>query len=129
MDELQQMDELERELRGVRRLEDLADVDPERVERLAGAEARGDLERLREIARKLEEAGYLEREGDELTLTARGIRKIADKALRDIFARLARDRFGGHAIERRGTGAAARLLPERPGTKKRRPRISPQGHL
>jgi uncharacterized protein with von Willebrand factor type A (vWA) domain len=104
MDELQQMDELERELRGVRKLEDLADVDPERMERLAGPEARENLERLQEITRKLEEAGYLERHGEELTLTARGIRKIADKALRDIFARLKRDRFGGHVQERRGAG-------------------------
>ena len=31
-------------------------------------------------------AGYLERKGDELELTARAIRKIADKALRDVFA-------------------------------------------
>jgi uncharacterized protein with von Willebrand factor type A (vWA) domain len=104
MEELQRMDALERELKGVRRLEDLDKVDPAAVERLAGEDARRDLERLREIARKLEEAGYLEREGDQLTLTARAIRKIADKALRDIFARLKRDRFGGHAMHRRGAG-------------------------
>ncbi|MGH7388698.1 MAG: VWA domain-containing protein [Candidatus Rokuibacteriota bacterium] len=104
MDELQQMDALERELRGVRALEDLEGLDADRVEKLLGEDAREDLERLRELARRLEEAGYLEREGEELKLTARGIRKIADKALRDIFARLARDRFGGHAIERRGAG-------------------------
>ena len=54
--------------------------------------------------RKLEEAGYLEREGDELTLTARAIRKIADRALREIFVRLKRDRAGGHALHRRGAG-------------------------
>jgi uncharacterized protein with von Willebrand factor type A (vWA) domain len=104
MEELQKMDALERELKGVRRLEDLETVDPAEVERLAGEEARRDLERLQEIAKKLEEAGYLEREGDRLTLTARAIRKIADKALRDIFARLKRDRFGGHALHRRGAG-------------------------
>jgi uncharacterized protein with von Willebrand factor type A (vWA) domain len=104
MEELQRMDALERELKGVRRLEDLEKVDPAAVERLAGEDARRDLERLQEIARKLEEAGYLEREGDQLRLTARAIRKIADKALRDIFARLKRDRFGGHAMQRRGAG-------------------------
>jgi uncharacterized protein with von Willebrand factor type A (vWA) domain len=104
MEELQKMDALERELKGVRKLEDLEHVDPAQVEQLAGEEARRDLERLQEIARKLEEAGYLERDGDELTLTARAIRKIADKALRDIFARLKRDRFGGHALNRRGAG-------------------------
>jgi uncharacterized protein with von Willebrand factor type A (vWA) domain len=104
MEELQRMDALERELKGVRKLEDLDKLDPAQVEQLAGEEARRDLERLQEIAKKLEEAGYLERDGDELTLTARAIRKIADKALRDIFARLKRDRFGGHAMNRRGAG-------------------------
>ena len=104
MEELQKMDTLERELKGVRKLEDLEKVDPAAVEQLAGEDARRDLERLQEIARTLEEAGYLEREGGELRLTAAAIRKIADKALRDIFARLKRDRFGGHALNRRGAG-------------------------
>ena len=104
MDELQQMDELEREVRGVRALEDLENVDRERVERLLGPEAAEDLQRLKELTKQLEDAGYLEREGDELSLTARAIRKIADKALRDVFAVLKRDRIGGHAIERRGAG-------------------------
>ncbi|MGH7278159.1 MAG: VWA domain-containing protein, partial [Candidatus Rokuibacteriota bacterium] len=104
MDELGRMDRLEAELRGVRDAGDLERLDPGEVEALAGPEAARDLERLRELAKTLEEAGYLEREGDELTLTARAIRKIADKALGDVFARLKRDRFGGHAIARRGAG-------------------------
>ncbi|HEX9822513.1 MAG TPA: VWA domain-containing protein [Methylomirabilota bacterium] len=104
MDELQQMDELEREIRGVRALEDLEHVDRERVERLLGPEAAEDLQKLQELTRQLEDAGYLEREGDELSLTARAIRKIADKALRDVFAVLKRDRLGGHALQRRGAG-------------------------
>jgi uncharacterized protein with von Willebrand factor type A (vWA) domain len=102
MEELQELDQLERELRGVRALEDLHDIPRERLERLLGDDAAEDLERLKELARKLEEAGYLERDGDELTLTARAIRKIADKALREIFLRLKRDRVGGHAVARRG---------------------------
>ncbi|HEU4368982.1 MAG TPA: VWA domain-containing protein [Methylomirabilota bacterium] len=104
MDELAQMDELEREIRGVRALEDLENVDRERVERLLGPEAAEDLQKLQELTRQLEDAGYLEREGDELSLTARAIRKIADKALRDVFAVLKRDRLGGHALQRRGAG-------------------------
>jgi uncharacterized protein with von Willebrand factor type A (vWA) domain len=104
MEELQKMDALERDLKGVRKLEDLEKLDPAAVEQLAGEQARRDLERLQEIAKKLEEAGYLDNDGGELKLTARAIRKIADKALRDIFARLKRDRFGGHALQRRGAG-------------------------
>jgi uncharacterized protein with von Willebrand factor type A (vWA) domain len=104
MREMQRLDALEREIRGARSLEELSRIDSEEVERLAGAEAARDLQRLQEIAKQLEDAGYLEREGDTLALTARAIRKIADKALREIFTRLKRDRFGGHEIDRRGAG-------------------------
>lgn len=104
MEELQALDDLERALRGVRSLEDLDRLPPEQVERLLGEEARRDLERLSELARRLEEAGYLEGRDEALRLTARAIRRIADRALRDIFARLKRDRFGGHAIARTGPG-------------------------
>ncbi|HEV3348479.1 MAG TPA: VWA domain-containing protein [Methylomirabilota bacterium] len=104
MDELRQLDELERQIQKVRDPNDLEKIDPEQVEELLGEEAKRDLERLREMTKKLEEAGYLERKGDRLELTARAIRKIGDKALRDIFGHLKRDRFGGHALERRGAG-------------------------
>jgi uncharacterized protein with von Willebrand factor type A (vWA) domain len=104
MEELQQLDQLERQLQRVRDPNDLEKIDPQQVEQLLGEEAKRDLDRLRELTRKLEEAGYLERKGDRLELTARAIRKIGDKALRDIFGHLKRDRFGGHALERRGAG-------------------------
>ena len=104
MEEMQRHEALERELRGTRSLEDLAKLKPEDVAKLAGDEAARDLERLQEIAKRLKDAGYLEGEDDDLKLTARAIRKIADKALRDIFARLKRDRFGGHQVDRRGAG-------------------------
>ncbi len=104
MEELQRLDQLERELRGVRSPEDLQKVDREQFEQLLGPDAARDLEDLQDVTQKLEEAGYLERDGDELKLTAKAIRRIGDKALRDIFATLQRDRFGGHAIHRRGAG-------------------------
>ncbi|PYN30620.1 MAG: VWA domain-containing protein, partial [Candidatus Rokuibacteriota bacterium] len=104
MEELQQMDQLERQMRRAERAEDLAEIDPAQVEKLLGEDAARDLDKLREIAKKLEEAGYLERRGDRLELTARAIRKIADKALRDIFTHLRRDRFGRHVVSHRGAG-------------------------
>jgi uncharacterized protein with von Willebrand factor type A (vWA) domain len=104
MNELQQLDQLERQLQKVRDPNDLEKVDPQQVGELLGEDAARDLERLREMTKKLEEAGYLERKGDRLELTARAMRKIGDKALRDIFGHLKRDRFGGHALERRGAG-------------------------
>jgi uncharacterized protein with von Willebrand factor type A (vWA) domain len=104
MDEMQRLEALEREVRGVREPSDLRQIDRDEMAQLVGPDAARDLQQLQELTKKLEEAGYLERDGDELTLTARAIRKIADKALRDIFARLKRDRFGGHALNRRGAG-------------------------
>jgi uncharacterized protein with von Willebrand factor type A (vWA) domain len=104
MEEMQQLDALEREVRSTRSLEDLDRLDPAQVEKLAGEDARRELEQLQDIAKRLKDAGYLEGDDDNLTLTARAIRKIADKALRDIFARLKRDRFGGHQVDRRGAG-------------------------
>jgi uncharacterized protein with von Willebrand factor type A (vWA) domain len=104
MEELQGMDALERELREVRDPGDLERVDRAAVEQLLGPEAARELDELRALARKLEEAGYLERDGDRFTLTARAIRKIADRALREVFAALKRDRMGGHGTERRGVG-------------------------
>jgi uncharacterized protein with von Willebrand factor type A (vWA) domain len=104
MDELQQLDQLERELRDVQDPGDLERIDPEQVGQLLGEQSKRDLDELRELTRKLEEAGYLEREGDRLALTARAIRKIGDKALGDVFAVLKRDRFGRHAVSRRGAG-------------------------
>jgi uncharacterized protein with von Willebrand factor type A (vWA) domain len=104
MEDLAQMEQLEQQIRRAQGPKDIEQIDPAQVERLLGSEAARDLERLREIAKKLEDAGYLERDGDRLRLTAHAIRKIGDKALHDIFTRLKRDRFGRHALERRGAG-------------------------
>ena len=104
MDELQKMDDLERQMRRVREPGDVEGIDKEAVERLLGADAARELEQLQQLTKKLEEAGYLERKGDRLELTARAIRKIGDKALHDIFAHLKRDRFGRHVVDHRGAG-------------------------
>src|SRR5439155_742016 len=61
MEELQGMDQLERQLRRAESPADLEQIDPAQVAELLGEEAVRDLEKLREIAKKLEEAGYLER--------------------------------------------------------------------
>jgi uncharacterized protein with von Willebrand factor type A (vWA) domain len=57
---------------------------------------------MERIMRELEDRGLLERGEEGLQLTARGMRRIGQKALGDLFARLRKDRFGEHAIPRRG---------------------------
>ena len=109
MDELQKVDTLQQQLQDVGKAGSLQDVDAETLEAILGPEGRQELEKLRELERRLEEAGYLKRQGDRLELTAKGVRKIGSKVLRDIFNRLKIGRHGGHPTERRGIGIEARL--------------------
>ena len=101
---LQAMDRLEDALSDVDSPADLAAIDRDEVRDLLGDDAARDLEALDDLARRLEEAGYLTRDGERLELTPRGTRRIGQKVLDDLFARLQRDAFGGHRIDRGGRG-------------------------
>jgi uncharacterized protein with von Willebrand factor type A (vWA) domain len=107
MDELQKIDVLQEQLADVGRRGSLEDVDAEALEQILGPEGRLELEKLRELERRLEDAGYLRRKGDRLELTPKGIRKIGLKALQDIFNRLKIGRHGGHRTDRWGLGIEA----------------------
>ena len=107
MDELQKVDKLQEQLANVGRQGSLEDVDAEALAQILGPEGQRELEKLRELERRLEEAGYLRRKGDRLELTPKGIRKIGLKALQDIFNRLQIGRQGGHRTDRRGVGIEA----------------------
>ena len=98
------MERLEDALTDVDAPGDLADIDRDQVRELLGDDAVRDLDTLDDLARRLEEAGYLTRDGDRLELTPRGSRKIGQKVLDDLFARLQRDAFGGHRLDRGGRG-------------------------
>ena len=102
MSELQDMDQLERQIQEVMRRGNLDDLDLDEIERLLGEEARKNLEQLKEIARMLEEAGFIRRNGDRMELTPRGIRKIGQKALKEVFANLKKDRLASHELYEAG---------------------------
>jgi uncharacterized protein with von Willebrand factor type A (vWA) domain len=104
MDNMQQLDRLERDLRGAEEEADLDRIDAEQLRRLLGDDAGDSLEQLKQLRKLLEDAGYVEKRGDKYELTPRAIRKIGQKALTDIFAQLKRDRFGRHATDYRGAG-------------------------
>jgi uncharacterized protein with von Willebrand factor type A (vWA) domain len=101
---LQAMERLEDALTDIDGPGDLADIDRDQVRELMGDDAVRDLDALDDLARRLEEAGYLTRDGDRLELTPRGSRKIGQKVLDDLFARLQRDAFGGHRVDHGGRG-------------------------
>src|SRR5205809_3199354 len=104
MQDLQEMDRLERQMREAIDTADPSTIDREMLARQLGEEAKDQLDQLDQITKMLEEAGLVERHGDQLELTPRAIRKIGQKALRDIFQHLARDRFGNHETDHRGRG-------------------------
>ena len=101
---MQAMERLEDSLMDVEAPGDLASIDRDEVRELMGDDAARDLDALDDLARRLEEAGYLTRDGEHLELTPRGTRKIGQQVLDDLFARLQRDAFGGHRIDRQGRG-------------------------
>jgi len=101
---LQEMDELENQMKEARRSGDIDGVDPEKLRDLVGDEEAQALEQLQQMLRQLEEDGLVRRSGDRYELTAQGIRRIGQKALEDIFAQLKRDAFGNHRLPERGFG-------------------------
>ena len=104
MSRLQQMEGLEDQLQEARRLDNLEAIDSEKVKDLLGDEEYQSIEQLKELMKVLEEAGYIQKKGNRWELTARGIRKIGQKALQDIFNKLKRDGFGRHVSPFRGVG-------------------------
>ena len=102
MERLQQMDRLESQLeRGSFRLDD---VDRSLAEQVLGPEARQSLDQLRQMTEVLEKAGYVERRDRRLELTPRGLRRIGQSALRDIFEQLKKSRIGQHRMTGAGLG-------------------------
>ena len=102
MRELQQLDQLEAALQDAMRTGDLRDIDPDKLAELLGEEARRAWEELDRLRKLLEEAGYITAD-DRMELTARGIRRIGQKALKEVFAHLKKDRLGSHQLDTRGS--------------------------
>lgn len=104
MERLREMEEVEDQLKGVRDWRDLEHVDDEKIRELLGDDVGQDLDQLRQLTKMLEDAGYIQRTRRGYELTPLGVRKIGQKALRDIFQHLKRDRFGEHELDRAGAG-------------------------
>jgi len=102
---LGEMEEVEQALRGRHAGASIADVDEAKLQRALDERAVSDLRELKRIEKALEQAGMLAREGGRLELTARGIRRLGERALVKVFEVLQHDRPGSH--EDRSTGGPA----------------------
>jgi uncharacterized protein with von Willebrand factor type A (vWA) domain len=103
--------EMMREIERLRALEqslmngDLQGVDMDELRQLLGAETAQDFENLRQMMAMLQESGYLMNREGQMALSPKGVRKIGQLALRDIYQGLLRDRPGSHPNEIRGVAA------------------------
>jgi uncharacterized protein with von Willebrand factor type A (vWA) domain len=104
MNQLGDMDQLEQMMSTASNPGALAEVDIERAAELLGADAARSLEQLAKLARQLAEAGLIDQREGRLELTPRGLRKIGQNALSDLFSKLIKDRMGRHVTERVGVG-------------------------
>jgi len=104
MGELGDLDQLEQLMRSAPNPGALAEADLDRVRELLGDESAASLERMAEITRMLAEAGLIEQREGRMELTPKGMRRLGQNALAELFAKLDRDQLGSHELDSRGTG-------------------------
>ncbi|HJV05405.1 MAG TPA: hypothetical protein VJ868_09090, partial [Actinomycetota bacterium] len=102
LERLHDYEELEQALRGDYAGASIEDIDEEALHRTLGEDAVGDLRRLKEVERALEQAGLVSRTRGRLEVTPRGARKLGERALLRVFERLRRDREGTHEAREAG---------------------------
>src|SRR5262249_25732941 len=107
--QLQQSEKLMELMEDLRKLESqlssmqLKDVDKELLERLLGGDPKQDFEGIMRMQSLLEEGGYVLEQGDRFELTPKGVRRVGQLALRDIYQQLRRDGMGRHQTRNRGS--------------------------
>jgi uncharacterized protein with von Willebrand factor type A (vWA) domain len=104
MQELGDLDQLEKLLRSATNPAQLAEADMDRVRDLVGDDAARSLERMAELAKMLEDAGLIQNKEGRLELTPKGMRKIGSNALKELFSKLTKDKMGQHQMDPHGQG-------------------------
>jgi uncharacterized protein with von Willebrand factor type A (vWA) domain len=104
MNQLGDLDRLEQMMSSSPNPGALAEVDLDRAAQLLGEDASRSLEQLAKLARQLIDAGLMDVREGRLELTPRGLRKIGQNALSDLFSKLIKDRMGRHVADREGIG-------------------------
>jgi uncharacterized protein with von Willebrand factor type A (vWA) domain len=100
--------ELMREMERMRQLEqDLMSgnfdtISMEDLQQILGQQASKDFQNLKQVMVLLTQSGYMVPKGDHFQLSPKGVRRIGQLALRDIYQNLLKDRSGGHVTDHRG---------------------------
>jgi len=100
--------ELMREMERMRQLEqdlmsgNFETISMEDLERILGQQALKDFQNLKQVMVLLADSGYVMPKGDHSQLSPKGVRRIGQLALRDIYKNLLKDRGGSHLTDHRG---------------------------
>ena len=98
MREMERLKQLEQELMSG----NFDSISTHDVKELLGQQALQDFQNLRHMSLMLTESGYLIQKGGQTQLSPKGVRKIGQLALRDIYQNLIKDRAGSHLTDYRG---------------------------
>ncbi|MDA8365552.1 MAG: hypothetical protein M0Z62_01160 [Actinomycetota bacterium] len=101
---LADLDELEAMLRSANAPAALAEVDLDKVRQRLGDDAADSLSRLADLTRRLTDAGLVDQREGRFELTPKGMRRIGQQALSDLFGQLNKDRIGDHQATWNGAG-------------------------
>jgi uncharacterized protein with von Willebrand factor type A (vWA) domain len=98
MREMERMRQLEQDLMSG----NFETISMDDLREMLGQQAAQDFQNLRQVMTLLAQSGYTVQKGDHLQLSPKGVRRIGQLALRDIYQGLLRDRAGTHNIDHRG---------------------------
>lgn len=102
IEQLSDFDELEQALQGDYAGSSIDDVDEDKLRQALDESAVRDLRRLKQIEKALEEAGMLVNNRGQMELTARGARRLGERALVKMFEELKKERTGSHQSREAG---------------------------
>ncbi len=98
MREMERMRQLEQDLMSG----NFETVSMEDLKEMLGQQAHQDFQDLRQVMMLLNQSGYMAPKGDHMQLSPKGVRRIGQLALRDIYQGLLKDRSGSHLTDHRG---------------------------
>ncbi len=104
MQQMADLDAMENMMRQAAGPSQLGEFDLDKVREILGEQSAQSLQRLAEMTKVLEEAGLINRKEGRIELTPRGLRAIGNSALRELFGKLSKDKFGQHRMHDEGMG-------------------------
>lgn len=96
IEQMGELEELEEALKGNYAGAHIDDIDEDQLARALGEESVRDVRHLKQIEKALEEAGIMSRNKGKLELTAKGVRRIGERALVKVFDDLRNEQAGSH---------------------------------